>query len=89
MRKQELIHLHSLLVQIRTVLTSNYDPPDGAFAEYERHGVHPRAIYARKDAHHQAITHLTDGIELVLTDRDTSGVEFENVTLTSEVPIES
>ncbi len=89
MRKQELIHLHSLLVQIRSELTADYDPPDAAFAAYERHGVHPRAIYVRKDAHHQAIRHLTDGIEQVLTQRDHSGAEPENPALKGEATIET
>lgn len=89
MRKQELIHLHALLELIRDDLTADYDPPTGVFTAYERHGVHPRAIYARKDAHHEAIAHLTDGIERILADLDQSGSNPEDPAKTGEPPIES
>lgn len=89
MRKQELIHLHTLLVQIRTTLTADYEPPADAFAAYDHHGVHPRAIYARKEAHEEAITHLTTGIDRVLTDRPHPGTDPEDGPPPAESLIES
>ena len=60
MKKQELIHLHGLLSEVR----SQYDhwgmSPD--FEEYEELGVKPTSIHKSKTDHKAAVFALAEGI---------------------------
>jgi hypothetical protein len=70
MRKQSLIHVHTLLQEIR----QNFDRrpgcriPDDAFDDYRAHGVAPSHIHLGKDAHEEAIDRLLDGITRVIAE---------------------
>lgn len=70
MRKQELIHVHALLADVRDELAATREGSGGAFDAYESHGVGPVEIYSGKEAHREAVTRLADGIEEVLEARD-------------------
>lgn len=69
MRKQELIHIHGLLVVTRRHLADRGDIeiPDDAFDGYDDYGVGPTAIDERKDAHKEAVHQLLDGFRRTLT----------------------
>jgi hypothetical protein len=69
MRKQELVHIHSLLVITRHHLAEQADMeiPDDAFDSYDDNGVGPRAIAKRKDAHKESVYLLLDGFRRMLT----------------------
>lgn len=69
MRKQELIHIHGLLVVTRLHLAeqANIEIPDEAFDGYDGYGVGPTAIAERKDAHKEAVDQLLDGFRTTLT----------------------
>lgn len=71
MRKQELIHIHGLLVVTRRHLADQADIeiPDEAFDEYDDYGVEPTAIAERKDAHKEAVDQLLDGFRTTLANR--------------------
>lgn len=68
MRKQELVHLHGLLVVIRGHLAEREDVeiPAGAFDVYDSYGVEPTAISERKDAHKEAVDRLLAGLHTTL-----------------------
>lgn len=59
MRKNELLHFHSLLL----TLVQGYDErgqlPDGALAEYREIGVTPMSIQASRDDHEAAVLELS------------------------------
>ena len=67
MRKQELIHLHALLLEIRHELTAKREVTAGAFDAYESHDVQPVAMHESKATHNEAVRHLLDGIESSIT----------------------
>jgi hypothetical protein len=73
MRKQELIHIHRLLVVTRNHLADQADIeiPADAFDEYDEHEVGPTAIAKRKEAHKEAVEHLLDGVHTTLTTQRT------------------
>ncbi|MBX0326007.1 UPF0058 family protein [Halomicroarcula sp. F13] len=68
MRKQELIHIHSLLVVTRQHLAEQADIeiPADAFDGYDDSGIGPTAIAERKDAHKAAVHQLLDGFQTTL-----------------------
>lgn len=66
MRKQELIHLHALLTEIRDDLEERTNESAIAFEAYEHNAVQPTAIFARKGAHLDAIWQLLDGFDETL-----------------------
>ncbi|MFB6220893.1 MAG: UPF0058 family protein [Halolamina sp.] len=69
MKKQELIHLHGLLSEVR----SEYDEQtDLDLGEYEAFGVQPTSIHRSKTDHKTAVFKLADGL--------TSSFEEEQVT---------
>lgn len=73
MRKQELVHFHRLLTEIRRHLVCQDDvrvPPD-AFDAYDDFGVAPTSIASRKCEHRTAVEHLLDGLQATLTPEDT------------------
>ena len=55
MRKQELIHLHDLLVEITQSLVDRDAVPAAVWNEYETHDITAYAIHARKGAHGEAV----------------------------------
>jgi hypothetical protein len=57
MRKNELIHLHSLLREVRTEYAADAD--DDAFDEYESLGVAPTHVHESKDNHREAVLTLS------------------------------
>lgn len=85
MRKQELIHIHGLLVVIRQHLAEQADIeiPDDAFDGYDDYGVGPTAIAQQKDAHKEAVDQLLDGFRRIRTtqkmDADTLSPSSESI----------
>jgi hypothetical protein len=69
MRKQELIHIHGLLVVTRRHLAEEADIeiPNGTFDGYDDYGVRPTAIAERKSAHKEAVDRLLDGFRTTLS----------------------
>ena len=74
MRKQELVHLHGLLVGVRRYLDEHEDVavPTGAFDAYDGYGIGPTAIADRKDAHREAVDRLLDGLNVTVTAQRTA-----------------
>lgn len=69
MKKQELIHLHGLLSEVRSECT---DRGDLDLNEYESFGVQPTSIHRSKTDHKTAVFKLADGL--------TTSFEAEQVT---------
>jgi hypothetical protein len=63
MRLQELIHVHSLLFEIRAYLQREDDSFDGVFEAYTSQPVRPFHIHRPKGAHTEAITILLRGFD--------------------------
>jgi hypothetical protein len=80
MKKQELIHLHGLLAEVRT----HYEESNGTefdHDEYASLGVQPTSIHRSKTDHKAAVFALADG----LTDAMTEGpAEQEPVSATAD-----
>jgi hypothetical protein len=73
MKKQELIHLHGLLAQVR----DHYEETRDAAVDHETYdelGVRPTSIHKSKTDHKEAVFALADGItgELTETERPVS-----------------
>ncbi|UTF52583.1 UPF0058 family protein [Natronosalvus rutilus] len=62
MRKQELIHLHALAVELRKDVTEHETVPPDAFEEYDRYGIAPTSIHYNKPRHKESLLLLLDGI---------------------------
>ncbi|MFP8953421.1 UPF0058 family protein [Natrialbaceae archaeon A-arb3/5] len=62
MRKQELVHLHALAVEIRDYVSDRESVPPDAFAEYDRNGSKPTSLHRRKTTHKECLLLLLDGI---------------------------
>ena len=61
MKKQELIHLHGLLAQVR----NHYEGSNETAVEHERYdelGVRPTSIHKSKTEHKRAVFALAEGI---------------------------
>lgn len=69
MKKQELIHLHGLLSEVRSECA---DRGDLDLNEYESFGVQPTSIHRSKTDHKTAVFKLADGL--------TTSFETEQVT---------
>ena len=63
MRKQELIHIHMLTVEIRSFISERETIPNDAFEEYDQNGVPPTALHYNKTAHKESMQLLLDGIQ--------------------------
>lgn len=61
MKKQELIHLHGLLSEVREQFEA-WDECDGTSDEYRELGVQPTSIHRSKTDHKRAVFALVDGI---------------------------
>ena len=60
MKKQELIHLHGLLAEVRSECEARNEGLD--LTEYEELGVKPTSIHRSKTDHKAAVFKLADGI---------------------------
>lgn len=73
MKKQELIHLHGLLWQVR----DHYEETTNDTVDHERYtalGVKPTSIHKSKTDHKAAVFALADGITSEFTDEETERV---------------
>lgn len=61
MKRQELIHTHALLFEVRIYLHRKERPPSDAFAAYDRQMIRPHHIHHGKEAHRRAIALLLNG----------------------------
>ena len=78
MKKQELIHLHGLLAEVR----KHHEERTGASAEYESYsslGVRPTSIHKSKTDHKAAVFALADGITV-----DMRRAESETITAAAD-----
>lgn len=70
MKKQELIHLHGLLSEVRNKFNqetnSSIDIP-----AYETHDTRPTSIHHSKDNHRIAVLALSNGLATNLVEEDT------------------
>lgn len=57
MRKQELIHLHGLLLEVQKHCT-----PEADLSVYESLGIGPTSIYRHKNEHRKAVFALMEAI---------------------------
>lgn len=62
MKKDELVHLHSLLTLLRAEFERRGVASSQAFADYEGLGVTPMAVYVSKDEHADAVQALADAL---------------------------
>lgn len=62
MRKQELIHLHALCVELRRYFEDHHDLSSDPFQSYEEFGVSPLAVHHRKQFHEEALFRLLIGL---------------------------
>ncbi|MEF8799879.1 MAG: UPF0058 family protein [Halolamina sp.] len=69
MKKQELIHLHGLLSEVRSECAGRGDLD---LSEYKSFGVQPTSIHRSKTDHKTAVFKLADGL--------TASFETEQVT---------
>lgn len=72
MRQQELIHLHSLLTEIRQYIEATEDVPADAFDAYNSQAVSPVAVHRRKDNHQDAVFLLLDGLHAAISDHSST-----------------
>lgn len=55
MRKQELVHLHGVLVEVTESLVEQGVVSAEIWMEYARLGIHPNSIHAQKSDHAEAV----------------------------------
>ncbi|WP_135304658.1 UPF0058 family protein [Haloarcula amylovorans] len=78
MKKQELIHLHSLLAQVQ----HSYEADTGSDVEHDEYaelGVKPTSIHKSKTDHKDAVFALADGLT-----SDMAAESDEPLTLTAD-----
>jgi hypothetical protein len=61
MKKQELIHLHGLLAEVRTQIEA-WEDDELDMSEYESMGVRPTSIHRSKTTHETAIYRIARGL---------------------------
>lgn len=71
MRKDELIHIHALLLKVRQSLIENEDVPVEMQSAYDALDVRPSSIHKSKQNHCEAISTLGGSIERSLEKADT------------------
>ncbi len=69
MRKQALIHLHSLSIELRSWVAERHDI-DGEFHAYDAAGISPYEIHRRKRVHREAVQSCMAGVTAVIEDRE-------------------
>jgi hypothetical protein len=55
MRKQELVHLHGVLVEVTQTLVEEGAVSAEIWSEYETLGITPNSIHAQKSDHEEAV----------------------------------
>lgn len=66
MRKQGLVHLHGLLVEITRSLVDQGTISDEIWAEYEALGINAHSIHASKNDHEEAVLFLATTLTATL-----------------------
>jgi len=66
MRKQELVHLHGLLVEITRSLVDQGTIPDSIWTEYEALDTNAHSIHAPKSDHEEAVLCLATTLSTTL-----------------------
>jgi hypothetical protein len=69
MRKQELVQLHGLLVEITQFLVDQGTVSTDIWNEYESLGITPYSIHARKSEHEEAVLVLAATLRATLEQR--------------------
>jgi hypothetical protein len=69
MKKDELVHLHTLLALVRGEYERRGVAPPGAFDAYDDLGVSPMAVYGSKSEHERAVEALACELAAVSTDK--------------------
>lgn len=72
MHKDELIHLHSLLVEIKKYFEDQEDVDEDTFEDYESLGTSPVHIHKSKSEHKHAIFVLGEQLAENMTDDEWS-----------------
>ena len=76
MQKDELIQIHTFLLQLRTHLEDMVeDNGSCSFQTYEKLNVSPFQVYKSKREHKLAVFKLCEGMANLLSDNDCSGLE--------------
>jgi len=70
MKKQELIHLHGLLSEVRAEYEDAREPKLD-LSDYEAFGVEPTSIHRSKTDHKRAVFELIHGLTDSLADEET------------------
>lgn len=73
MKKQELIHLHGLLAEVRTQIEA-WEDDELDMSEYESMGVRPTSIHRSKTDHKAAVFEIATGITTAM-----EGTEIDRV----------
>lgn len=86
MRKQELVHLHGLLLIVRRHVDEqgNVEIPEGTFDTYDDYGIRPTAISERKKAHKEAVDLLAGGLQTALERQRSTVDRRQRSALSSE-----
>jgi hypothetical protein len=70
LQKDELIQMHSFLLQLRFNLENMYDNNARLFRSYDELGVTPHQIFKSKNEHSLAVFELSKGIANLLQEND-------------------
>ncbi|AUX09738.1 hypothetical protein AArcSl_2113 [Halalkaliarchaeum desulfuricum] len=81
MKKQELIHLHGLLAEVRKQCEAWNEETE--LDEYESLGVKPTSIHRSKTDHKEAVFALADGITAPMEETEVDS-EAETLTATAD-----
>jgi hypothetical protein len=86
MRKDELVHLHTLLALVREEYERRDDPPPGTFEACDDLDVTPVAVYGSKADHQRAVKTLARGLATAVESRSgsRSGSGDEGVQVPSD-----
>ncbi|HVL47038.1 MAG TPA: UPF0058 family protein [Candidatus Thermoplasmatota archaeon] len=78
MRKQDLIRLHALLLQMRRTLEANGLATAKEFATYDSLGVTPVHVYKDRRAHQQAVFTLGEALSHAAVSHAGPAAELRN-----------
>jgi hypothetical protein len=73
MKKQELIHLHGLLSEVRAQMEV-WEDDELEMSEYESMGVRPTSIHRSKTDHKAAVFEIANGITTAMEETETGPV---------------
>lgn len=77
MRKDELIHIHALFLEVRQSLGENEERPIEMHSAYDALDVRPTSIHKSKENHRKAISTLGGSIERSLQQADTDSLNLQ------------